>query len=185
MRVGHTYTSHFVIEARQHELLGLDLGEGVSRRTLLLGIALYALWTGPLLLLLGAPSRTSFTLYFLPPLLATVHGAQRARRTDRRMNLTHWSLTARYLLLGHRPVVCGGRRAAARTEWIPRGARWGGRLDALRSSSALGPLVRRWLGPDDSTPPTAGAPIPLTARPRLYGPDAVARAYGRTKGPGR
>ena len=38
---------------------------------------------------------------------------------------------------------------------------------------------RGWLGAEESVPPGAGAPVRLSARPRLYGPDAVGKAYGR------
>ncbi|MDR3081860.1 MAG: hypothetical protein LBV60_13210 [Streptomyces sp.] len=177
MRTGTTYTRHFDIEPRQHELLGLDLGEGTPRRTLILGITLYLVWTGSLLLLFGMPSRFTFTLYFLPPLLTAVIGTQRSRTNDRRWNLTLWTLGARYLVMGHRPIVCGGRRAAARSEWIPRRARWGTKGDALRRESVK---RRRQYDMDTTTPViVAGAPITLDARPRLYGPDAVYRAVQR------
>ncbi|MEU7153824.1 hypothetical protein AB0B15_38290 [Streptomyces sp. NPDC045456] len=178
MRRGHTYTDHFSLDTRQHELLGMDLGEGIPRRALLLGLALYVAWTGPLLLLFGLPSRITFTAYFLPPLLVVVYGVQRSRRTHRRWNVTNWSISARYLLLGHRPIICGGRRAATRSEWISRRARWGNKVDALTESSVLGPLVERWLG-EDGVPTGAGGPVRLDAKPRLYGPDAVAKAHGR------
>ncbi|MGW2227459.1 hypothetical protein [Streptomyces formicae] len=178
MRRGHTYTDHFSLDTRQHELLGMDLGEGIPRRALILGLALYAVWTGPLLLLFGFPSRITFTAYFLPPLLTVIYGTQRSRRLDRRWNITNWSISARYHLLGHRPVICGGRRAATRSEWISRRGRWSGKTDTLAASSALGGLVERWLG-KDGIPQGAGGPLRLDARPRLYGPDAVVKAHGR------
>jgi hypothetical protein len=179
MRVGRTFTRHFDLETKQHELLGLDLGEGAPRRALVLGLALYALWTGPLLLLFGFPNKITFTAYFLPPLITTVYGTQRSRIIERRWNITRWSIGVRYLVLGHRPVVNGGRRAATRSEWLPRRARWAGKTELL-VASPLGPLVERWLGDDEeSIPAGAGAPIRLAARPRLYGPDAVVKAHGR------
>lgn len=183
-RTGHTYTPHFRLETRQHELLGLDLGEGIPRRVLLLGLALYALWDGVLLLLLGLPSKSTATLYLLPPGLVVGYGAVPSRRMPRRLTLTTWAITARYLLVGHRPVICGGRRAATRSEWIGRRGRWAPRLALLTGSSVIGPAVERWLGPDrdSGTVPAAGSAIRLGARPRLYGPDAVARAHGRTAG---
>ncbi|MEH0424735.1 hypothetical protein [Streptomyces sp. B21-083] len=178
MRQGRTYTDHFQLDTRQHELLGMDLGEGIPRRALLLGLSLYLVWTGSILLVFGLPNRITFTLYFLPPLLTVVYGTQRSRRIDRRWNITNWSIGIRYLVLGHRPIICGGRRAAARSEWISRRARWGGKVDTLAASSVLGGLVERWLG-DDDIPQGAGVPLRLNARPRLYGPDAVVKAHGR------
>lgn len=180
MRTGHTYTDHFRLETRQHELLGVDLGEGVPRRILVLGLVLYVLWDGTLLLLLGLPTKMSATLYLLPPGLLVAYGARPSTRVPRRIALTGWAISARYLITGHRPVVCGGRRAATRSEWIGRRGRWAPRLTLLTGSSVLGPAVERWLGPDtDTAPAGAGPVIRLTARPRLYGPDAVVRAHGR------
>ncbi|MFF9908793.1 hypothetical protein ACF1HU_35935 [Streptomyces olivaceus] len=181
MRVGTTYTRHFDLETRQHELLGLDLGEGAPRRALVLGFVLYLVWAGALLLLFGLPNRFTFTLYFLPPLLVAIFGTQRARRNDRRWNITYWALSIRYLTLGHRPIICGGRRSAARVEWIPRRARWGRKGDGLDLRRSRG-ITGRWLGAEaQPVSVVAGAPVRLSARPRLYGPDQVykARARGR------
>ncbi|MFJ6239541.1 hypothetical protein ACIQH0_36275 [Streptomyces griseus] len=182
MRTGHTYTDHFRLETRQHELLGLDLGEGIPRRVLVLALVLYVLWDGALLLLLGLPSKATATLYLLPPGLVVAYGARPSTRVPRRLALTGWAITARYLITGHRPVICGGRRAAYRSEWIGRRGRWAPRLTLLTGSSVLGPAAERWLGPDtdtDTAPAGAGPDIRLTARPRLYGPDAVVRAHSR------
>jgi hypothetical protein len=178
MRVGTTLTRHLDLETRQHELLGFDLGEGAPRRALVLGLVLYAAWDGLLLATLGLPGKVTFTLYFLPPLATAYYGTQRSRRLDRRWNLTIWALTCRYLLLGHRPIICGGRRAATRAEWLPRRARWGSRFELLLDSP-LGHLLERRLGTSTEPSPAAGPPLHLHAQPRLYGPDAVARAYGR------
>ncbi|MGW3503009.1 hypothetical protein ACWDMY_20250 [Streptomyces globisporus] len=181
MRTGHTYTDHFRLETRQHELLGMDLGEGIPRRVLILTAVLYLVWDGLLLLLLGLPTKLSATLYLLPPGLAVAYGARPSTRVPRRIALTGWAISARYLITGHRPVICGGRRAATRSEWIGRRGRWAPRLTLLTGSSVLGPAVERWLGPDTDTavPAGAGPVVRLTARPRLYGPDAVVRAHGR------
>ncbi|MFF6852750.1 hypothetical protein [Streptomyces antimycoticus] len=178
MRVGHTYTRHFALETRQHELMGVDLGEGTPRRALVLGLVLYLVWTGSLLLLFGLPGRTTFTVYFLPPLITVVYGTQWSRKVDRRWNITYWAIGARYLILGHRPIICGGRRAATRSEWINRRARWGGKAEGLLHAPGGGAL-ERWLGPDEEAPAGAGGPVRLAARPRLYGPDAVVKAHGR------
>ncbi|MFE4497116.1 hypothetical protein ACFRKD_32190 [Streptomyces niveus] len=178
MRQGHTYTRAFELETKQHELLGIDLGEGVPRRALVLGLVLYALWTGSLLLLFGFPSKITFTAYFLPPLLVTIYGTQKSRTLDRRWNITRWAIGTRYLVLGHRPIICGGRRAASRSEWISRRARWAPKT-AFLAGSPLAFLVDRFLGAEESIPAGAGSPVRLASRPRLYGPDAVLRAHGR------
>ncbi|MFE0654367.1 hypothetical protein ACFVZH_38115 [Streptomyces sp. NPDC059534] len=180
MRRGHTYTRQFDIDPRQHELLGVDLGEGAPRRALVLGLILFVVWTGPLLLLFGLPSEISFTAYFLPPIVTAVYGTQRSVKVEQRWNITRWALSARYLVIGHRPIICGGRRAATRSEWLPRRARWAGKTDVLLASP-LGSLVERFLGEDreDAVPVGAGDAIRLDTHTRLYGPDAVAKAYGR------
>ncbi|MFD4535582.1 hypothetical protein ACFWNL_35920 [Kitasatospora sp. NPDC058397] len=178
-RVGHTYTRHFDLDPKQHELLGFDLGEGAPRRALILGLVLYLLWDIPLIMLFGLPGLNfGFSIYVLPPGLIAIFGAQRSTRIERRRYVTTWALSIRYLVLGHRPIICGGRRAASRGEWLGRRARWGSRLDLLLESP-LGGLLERWLGPEGNIPAGAGAPLRLHAQPRLYGPDAVAKAYGR------
>ncbi|MGW6569964.1 hypothetical protein [Streptomyces sp. NPDC054975] len=156
----------------------MDLGEGAPRRALVLGFVLYLVWTGGLLIVFGLPGQVTFTAYFLPPLMVAIFGTQRSRKNDRRWNITYWALSVRYLTLGHRPIICGGRRSAARVEWLPRRARWGNKGDALRRQSVR---QRRAEEGDAETPVViAGAPIRLDARPRLYGPDAVYRARGRS-----
>ncbi|MFI7329665.1 hypothetical protein ACIBQ3_34130 [Streptomyces rubiginosohelvolus] len=159
----------------------MDLGEGIPRRVLILTAVLYLVWDGLLLLLLGLPTKLSATLYLLPPGLIVAYGARPSTSVPRRIALTGWAISARYLITGHRPVICGGRRAATRSEWIGRRGRWAPRLTLLTGSSVLGPAVERWLGPDTDTavPAGAGPVVRLTARPRLYGPDAVVRAHGR------
>ncbi|WP_367141091.1 MULTISPECIES: hypothetical protein [Streptomyces] len=175
MRTGTTYTRHFDLDTRQHELLGIDLGEGAPRRALVIGMVLFGVWSGGMVLLFGLPGIYSFTAYFLPPLLTTWVGMQRSRRFDRRLNITQWAIFLRYLTLGHRPIICGGRRAAARSEWIPRRARWGARADTAADvtggrSEALFGMGR---GRSEAL---AGAPLELDARPRLYGPDELFKA---------
>ncbi|MFD8597721.1 hypothetical protein ACFV1L_22225 [Kitasatospora sp. NPDC059646] len=177
-RTGHTYTAHFDLNPRQHELLGVDLGEGLVRRALILAISLLVSWNGALLLLLGLPTVPTLTLYITPPLVATFYGSQRSTKNDRRYNFTVWALSLRYLTVGHRPVINGGRRAAHRTEWLGRRARWGARAEWL-ADTPLGLLAERWLGPESEIPTGSGTPLRLNARARLYGPDAVGRAYGR------
>ena len=168
MRYGHTYTRSFSLETRQHELLGLDLGEGFSRRTLIIGALLVGVWSGGLLLLFGFPGTTGFSVYFLPPVLVTYYGTRHSTRNDRRWNITMWLLAVRYWTFGHRPVINGGRRAAAPCERIPRRARWGARGDTIADSSDH-PLVGMLLGRERDPATTAGAPVEVHPQPRLYG----------------
>ncbi|OKI50345.1 hypothetical protein [Streptomyces sp. MJM1172] len=177
-RVGHTYTRHFDLDTRQHEILGLDLGEGPSRRLLVTGAVLYAVWAGGMLLLFGAPSKITFTLYAAPPGVITFYGAQRSKANERRRNLAQWSLFLRYLMVGHRPVINGGRRAAARSEWLPMRARLGDRAEVLTGLPGLGALDTA-LGKDEPRA-TAGGAVAFDTKPRMYGPDVVYRARKRT-----
>lgn len=181
MRIGHTYTRHFDLETRQHELFGVDLGEGPPRRMLIVGFLAYIIWAGSLLLIFGLPNKVSFTLYFVPPGLITYYGAQRSRRNDRRYNVTQWALTIRYLTRGHRPIINGGRRAAERSEWLPLRARLGERAEALLEAPGMG-LLEPLIGSSDIPKTPAGRSVTLRARPRLYGPDQVYKARKRRGG---
>ena len=168
MRIGHTYTRNFTLETRQHELLGMDLGEGFLRRTLILGALLITVWTGGMVVLFGLPSPMAFSAYVLPPLIVTTYGTRYSSRNDRRWNITMWSLTVRYWVSGHRPVINGGRRVAAPGERIPRRVRLGPWADTL-AESADHPLVERVLGRERHPGPTAGPPIDIQPQPRLHG----------------
>jgi hypothetical protein len=176
MRVGQTYTRDFDLETRQHEILGVDLGEGPTRRAVVVGLLLLTVWTGGLLLLFGIPSKELFSLYVIPPVVVTVYGTQRSEKNARRWKLTHWALTLRYIAVGHRPIINGGRRAASRTEWLPLRARLGSRTENLATAPGMSALHE----PEDDDPdhePAAGPAIRLEARVRLYGPDRVYRAH--------
>ncbi|MEU2086527.1 hypothetical protein ABZ569_32230 [Streptomyces albus] len=178
MRTGHTFTRHWDLETKQHELLGVDLGEGVARRGLVLALVLLAAWTLPLLLIFGLPGVYTVSLYLSPPIVLAIYGAQRSGRTERRRNMTQWALRVRYLTLGHRPIVCGGRRAASRDEWIPLRDRWGERADIITDLPGLAPLTILF-GRDRARKRTAGPDLVLNARPRVYGPDRVWQARRR------
>lgn len=154
MRTGSTYTDHFRIEGRQHELFGVDLGEGYPRGAILFAFVAYVVWCLPIFLLAGLPGPNFLSLYIVPPGIVTMLG-YRMSPNDRRRNIAVWIIRARYRVFGHRPVICGGRRAASRSEWLPRSHR-------RRSADVdeLAELVH-----------AAGPPIVHDARPRLYGPD--------------
>ena len=73
MRAGRTLTSHFQLETRQHDLLGLDLGEGPPRRALIFGAMVFVVWVLLCAPLLGAPTQNTFSLYVIhePVILTT------------------------------------------------------------------------------------------------------------------
>lgn len=186
MREGMTYTRHFMLEARQHELFGVDLGQGISRRTMLLGALAFGLWDGIGLAVFGVPSLNWVTVYFLPPVLVTVLGAQPSRRCDRRTVLAGWVIAAQYLVSGHRPVIRGGRVVAHRSEWLPRRTRWERQTPALTRVVGAG-LVGRFLGTSrtgEDEVPSAGPVVEMACTVRLYGPDhmvKVAAPRGRNR----
>lgn len=190
MRVGRTYTAHFDLETRQHELFGMDLGEGVPRRVLAVGGALYALWF--LLLWFLVPfGKVTFSLYALPPGVAAFFAVQRARRMPRRRNLTVWAVTARYWLQGHRPVINMGARVAHRSEYLPLAAR----MPVHTARRLLLPWTEEAPGRTAPSPVTedetgdgvpAGATIWLRQRARLLGADYVAQVRSaRARRPAR
>ncbi|NYE44862.1 hypothetical protein [Streptomyces fulvorobeus] len=155
------------------------------RRTMLLGALVFAVWDGFFLLLVGFPSLSWMTLYLLPPALMTVLGAQPSRQCDRRTVLAVWVVGAHYQLLGHRPVICGGRALAHRSEWISRRARWERHAPALtRSLGRAG--ARRLLGaPGAEDVPPAGPAVGMAHTVRLYGPDHMVKVTRRGRRTGR
>lgn len=186
MRQGMTYTGYFNrLEPRQHEIFGVDLGQGISRRTLLLGVLIFTSWDGLLFLTVGFPSVKWLTLYMLPPMIVTVLGAQPSKRCDRRAVLATWVIGAHYQVWGHRPVICGGRVVAHRSEWIPRSARWERHAPALTRAFGSRLAGRLTGGADTEAVPPSGPPVELAHTVRLYGPDhlvKIAAGRGRRKG---
>lgn len=177
MRSGQTFTRHFDLEPRQHELFGLDLGEGPTRRTLMLGFVLFVLWTGGCLLFIGFPNQILFSLYVLPPGLITFYGTQRSKKNDRRWNITRWALMFRYYTKGHRPIINGGRRAATRKEWISFRERLGSKADSIAQLPGFGGLASYLASKEEAVDAPTGPAIPLNARARLYGPDRLYKAH--------
>lgn len=120
---GRTFTKHFHVETRQHELFNLDLGEGVPRRMFVFGVGVVLVWIALLFPFLGAPTSTTFSFYAIPPVIFAYFAFQDSDRQPRRKNLTQWAVKVRYMISGHRPIVRLGRRAAFRTEYLPLGER--------------------------------------------------------------
>lgn len=113
MREGRTLTRTLEIEPRQHDLFGLDLGEGPLRGQLIFGLCAVTLWlalTVPLSFLWGGPGPNSALLFVAPPLLVTAIGWRHSEDNPRRRLVTVWVLTGRWVLFGHRPVVTVGRQ---------------------------------------------------------------------------
>lgn len=179
MRTGRTLTRHFQLETRQHDLFGVDLGEGIPRSTLALGAVAFTVWTGLLLAVFGIPAAKFASFYVLPPGLVTVFGARRSRTVDRRRNVTCWGIAARYLTVGHLPVVCGGRRDADRPERVAVRARWAVRAERAAAIPALAVWAQRWDTAATDAAVPGGAPVVWAQRARLHGPDRMAALRSR------
>lgn len=184
-RSGRVLTKHFEIESRQHDLLGLDLGEGPKRRALIIGAAALTVWAGGCLILFGLPNKFSFSAYFLPPVILTVFGARPSSRMGRRMALTDWALALRYALIGHRPIVRMGIRKPGRSEYLPLGQRWhivtgiGARIVPAAARPA-------WVSPDQDVERErrpVGPVIVLDQQSRVVGSQALLQQL--TARPGR
>ncbi|MFJ8676791.1 hypothetical protein [Streptomyces sp. NPDC093589] len=178
MRTSNTYTRHWDIETRQHELLGIDLGEGIPRKTLRHGIVFFGLWWGGWLLLAGFPSQSAVPFFLLPPGWLTWAGAKRSLTYWRRTNLLVWGVHAQYLLRGVQPVIGRGRIPVRRLGLRQRTRRLGERFGQLPQVPGIGGLFAGH-GPDPAR--STGASVHLRPRVRLYGPDAVAKSRRRLR----
>lgn len=175
MRTGRILTAQMEIETRQHDMAGLDLGEGPPRRALIFGALALAVWCLALAPVLGIPNRYTFSVYFLPPVLLTVIGMRVSGRTPRRRVLTDWALQFRYALLGHRTLVDVGRRLPTRYELPPLAERW------RVLTNAFGRVVPATVKPPWAQPEhtdghrqePVGPPIVLEQRARVLDGDAL------------
>ncbi|HZO67857.1 MAG: hypothetical protein ACRDP9_01500 [Kribbellaceae bacterium] len=186
MRVGRTLTHHFEIETRQYDLLGIDLGEGARRRMIIFGAVIFATWVGLLVLIIGLPTKSSVSLYVVPPFVVTAFGWRPGKYHERRRRVTEWALWVRYALRAHRPVIGLGTRAADRSEYL----RWSERVPLRRLAAlAKGQRPPAWEAGGGGAPLTAdpryraGAEIELNQRARLLGADYLQGV--RRKGSGR
>ncbi|MEY9839510.1 hypothetical protein [Streptacidiphilus sp. EB103A] len=178
MRSARTYSRHWDIETRQHELLGLDLGEGIPRTTLKYGSVICAVWWGLWLLVLGFPPQPVVPLFLLPPVGLTYFGAKRSLTYWRRTNLLIWGVRLNYLQSGLRPVIGRGRVPAPKAGLRLRARRLGEAVPQLAQLPGLEALFGADGRPDPAD--SYGRPARLRPRVRLYGPDAVARARAKT-----
>lgn len=118
MREGRTLTRPMSIDSRQHEIVGIDLGEGVGRGAALFGLITAACWVG-LLWLVGVPwSKETSLLWMGPPIALTAYGWTDGA-CPRRRRVTEWVLTIRWIVHGHLPIVALGRHPLDRTECMP------------------------------------------------------------------
>lgn len=97
------------IETRQHDLAGIDLGEGPPRAALVFGAIVVIAWCGSLLFLFGLPSKFLVPLYIAPPAVLAIYGFQEDEANPRRRKITSWTLSVRSVLTGQRPIVALGR----------------------------------------------------------------------------
>ena len=201
MRTGRTVTKQLKIETRQHELFGMDLGEGPRRKDLVLGLVIFPLWIAFMWLLIGAPSKASSLLYILPPAVFLKYGIAESESMPRRMNFTQWILAIRYGLTGHRPIVRAGARRASRSEYMPMSQRWNlatlarlfradhlldrrGQLDWLKVAEIPGlGFTAKYAGSTDSKEFTkvSGKPIDFSPSAYLYSNEELVSVGQRMK----
>jgi len=182
-RQGRIYTKDLAIEPRQHELLGLDLGEGPERRTIGFGLVVFALWVAITAPILGVPTQITFTFYILPPSLITWFGRQTSARLPRRRRVTEWVLALRYPLVGAEPIIKLGARSPSDAERLPLSIRW----QRWRSGARVltGVTTPGWVDSVETTHDRhwvgkpSGKPIQLSQHPVLLGTSALAERLAR------
>jgi len=178
---GRTFTKHFHIETRQHEVFNLDLGEGVPRRMLVFGVVVILAWVALLAPIVRTPSAQTFSFYVIPPVLFAYFAFQESATQPRRKNITTWAIKARYMVVGHRPLIRLGARSAYRSEYLPISERIP--FDAVLRHIAPWALTPAWERDQASNEELirAGSPIILDQSARLYGFDHMQRIRERGK----
>ncbi len=172
-RTGRNYTRDLTIEARQHSLLGLDLGEGPERRVIAFGLVVFPVWVILMWPILGIPTPHTFIFYSLPPTMATVFGMRPGKPKTRRQ-ITAWVLALRYPLIGHRPIIKLGRVRPMAGELIPLAERWH-LLTTMRSGIVPGSAAPAWASDQAEERPSrwlgrpTGKPITIRQRSHLMG----------------
>lgn len=178
-----THTHHLALETRQHEFLGIDLGEGPPRRTLVFGVVVGVVWVLLLVWILGAPTKWTFILYTTPPVLLTYYGTQWAPNMPRRRRYTVWALAIRQLMKGHRPIIGLGMRQPKRSEYLP--------LRVRRDLPTIGEIVKPWTRrnewdrtDNELVGASDGKPVTLRPRVTLYGNREMYARLQKMKGKG-
>lgn len=122
MLTSRTVTKALRIEAKQHELFGFDLGEGIDRKKFGLGLLAFVVWViiaWPLMSwtgILAVRPDVGSLIILAPPLVLIMLGFQPDDELPQRMRLTPLALKIRYVLVGSRPIIHLGRRQAERAE---------------------------------------------------------------------
>lgn len=106
------------IEPRQHDLFGVDLGEGVPRAALGWGVLVYVAWWAALTVLRVPWIPGLVMVWMVPPSIIAFLG-WREGRCPRRRRVTEWLLGLRWVVRAHTPVIGLGRRQADREESLP------------------------------------------------------------------
>lgn len=153
-REGQTVSRHLKFETRQHKL-GVDLGEGIPRKTLILGFIIFPVWWVMVFSVLHGVNQITGMIYLLPPSLFLWFGTQESDGNLRRMRFTQGLLRLRYAATNHRPVIRWGRREADPREFVPATVRFG---------EILGSLVQK-IVPQKKQ---AGSQEPVTMAPTLW-----------------
>lgn len=153
-REGQTVSRHLKFETRQHKL-GLDLGEGIPRKTLILGLIIFPVWWVIVFSILHGVNQITGMIYLLPPSMFLWFGTQESDGNLRRMRFTQGLLRVRYSFTNHRPVIRCGRREADPREFVPATVRFG---------QGLGSLVQK-IVPQKKK---AGSQEPVTMAPTLW-----------------
>lgn len=161
-RQGRNYTRDLTIEARQHSILGVDLGEGPPRRVIAFGLIVFPVWVILMWPIFGTPTPHTFIFYSLPPTLVTWFGMRPGTPKNRR-RITELVLALRYPLIGHQPIMKLGRTRPTAGELIPVAERWHF-LTTVRSGIVPGSTPPAWASDQAEQRPSRWLARP-TAKP--------------------
>lgn len=140
---GRALTRTMRFERRQHELFGVDLGEGAPRGLLGFAGLVFGAWWVLMLAVIGWPTAQNSLAWTMPPLLVVVWGWRPGRYHPRRRRVTEWLLAWRWVRLGHQPVIALGRREPTAGEVLSLRSRVDYRLNRGGAKAALMPWTRR------------------------------------------
>ncbi|WP_284306016.1 hypothetical protein [Mobilicoccus caccae] len=170
------------IEPRQHELFGVDLGEGVPRAALGWGVMVYLAWWVLLSVLRVPWIPPLVALWMVPPSIFAWLGWQEGR-CSRRRRVTDWMLSLRWIVRAHQPVIGLGRRQPDREECLPvrerirsRTAGW---QDVLRPGQVA--THRTYTGPRQSIDMRQGRAVLLAPRVQLIGTEEARARLVRSR----
>jgi hypothetical protein len=180
MREGRVLTRSMKIESRQHELFGVDLGEGFPRVAVVVGAVVSLAWVSLLWLAHVPFSKPTSLLYTLPPFLLMAFGFRPSlAHPERRKRVSEWALAARWVLRGHQPLIALGRRPADRGELMSLKARITHRWAADDARTIVQPWrlsnARMHATVHDSQSGALPRGIRVSARPQLIGLDVAER----------